>query len=441
MSKNQTSKNNTATAKVITSANQPQQLQVAKIKIINRDHGMPYLATPLFALKFIETEQCLSNGQPTFAVDKYYRLYYHPEVFNRKHFTDNQLKGALIHELNHLLRQHHKRGEHIAHEYQQTLNLAQDLAINTHFEAMKLELPKWAAFPAKFSFPESLMSEEYFDLLLKNHEKLEYLTVACDSISSGNCGSCADGQPRPWELPIDDKDYPAINSLEQSLIQKKTAEEIISHQKNRGNIPGDLLRWAEEIVSPQINWKNELKAKITNAVNYERGLSDYTYSIPSRRQGAAGKGLILPGQQKPLINITVIIDTSGSMDSGSLSQCLAETKSILQQSGLSRGIRFITCDAQIHGDKQITNLLQAKNLMKGGGGTDMTIAIESACNPKNAAKPNIIILLTDGYTPWPRSKPKGVDKFIAAVIDGTKQGIPEWWKVVEVNIKRNEKNN
>lgn len=427
----------TQTAQVNQSTNiQPKQLQIAKIKAISNDNGQPYLATAMFALRFVETDQCIINGQPTFAVDKHYRLYYHPEVFNEKHFTNNELKGALIHELNHLLRLHFKRAEHIPTKYSSILNIAQDLAINTHFADMKFELPKWAVFPSKFGFPESLSTEEYFELLMKDYDKIKNQLDKFIKVVSGNCGSCADNQSRPWELPIDDADYPAINNFEQELIRKKVAQDIVKHSKERGNIPGDLLRWAEELVSPQVNWQAELRAKVKNAIYYEQGKTDYTYTRPSRRQSSM-KGFVLPGQRKPVINITVIIDTSGSMDNDSLSQCLAETKAILKQTNMSNGLRFITCDASIQGDKQITNLLQAKNLMKGGGGTDMTLAIEQACNTKGLPKPNIIILLTDGYTPWPSEKPK-VDKFITAVVNGSVSGVPEWSKVVEVNIRRKD---
>lgn len=59
----------------------------------------------------------------------------------------------------------------------------------------------------------------------------------------------------------------------------------------------------------------------------------------------------------------------------------------------------------------------------------MRLGVEAAL--ARPIKPHAIIVLTDGYTPWPDVEPHGV-KVIAAII-GTKrqtQGVPEWIRTV-----------
>ena len=62
----------------------------------------PYLSPALFALTPIE-----SKGLKTLACDSKWRLYYCPSVF--KTWTVEQLASVMLHEVSHLLREHHQR--------------------------------------------------------------------------------------------------------------------------------------------------------------------------------------------------------------------------------------------------------------------------------------------------------------------------------------------
>ncbi len=413
----------------------PLKLQLAKSRVIKSDR-FPYLATALYAVKFIKTDKCIVGDTPTMACDKYWRLYYHPDVINK--WSDVEIEGVLIHELNHLLRHHHSRSEALPEHNAQVMNLAQDLAINCHFANQKITLPEQACYPSSFELPDFLSSEEYYDRLLSEN-KVKIIKIKL--VGSGNCGSAADGKRREWELEPDAKgkenNLEGLSKVEQDLIRRKIAQDIVdASNQGRGTIPGDLLEWAKELVEPQVNWRQELKSKITNAINYEKGKVDYTYSQPSRRQ-AISKQFIFPGTIKPVVDIAVILDTSGSMSNEALCLALSEVQSILKHCGLNQGIRYIACDSDVHVNKRISNITYAS--IVGRGGTDMTVAINAALALKPI--PQILITLTDGYTPWPDVKPNKISKFIVGLIDNPdSKYAPDYARVVYINSKQKPKN-
>jgi len=55
----------------------------------------------------------------------------------------------------------------------------------------------------------------------------------------------------------------------------------------------------------------------------------------------------------------------------------------------------------------------------GGGGTDMTIVLEAA---DKKYKPDVIVLVTDGYTPWPAQR----TRYRLVVACTTDAPVPEW---------------
>jgi predicted metal-dependent peptidase len=102
----------------------------------------------------------------------------------------------------------------------------------------------------------------------------------------------------------------------------------------------------------------------------------------------------------------VVLDTSGSMSSDLLARALVEIKGILRAVG-QRKVPVLCCDAAVHGGVQ--RVSSAFNVeITGGGGTDMGVGIEAA----QKLRASVIIVLTDGYTPWPAEPPKGAQLVI-----------------------------
>ena len=97
-----------------------------------------------------------------------------------------------------------------------------------------------------------------------------------------------------------------------------------------------------------------------------------------------------------------------------LAQVLAEVESLLQRVGLQgANVRVLACDAQVHSVKRVSRASQVELL--GGGGTDMGAGIAQALALR--PRPTIIVVLTDGFTPWPAEAPRGV-KVVVGLLEG-----------------------
>jgi predicted metal-dependent peptidase len=157
------------------------------------------------------------------------------------------------------------------------------------------------------------------------------------------------------------------------------------------------------------------------------GQTNFSYQRPSRRSVPK---VILPSLRQPVPNIAVVVDTSGSMSNDDLALVLGEISGVLRQCGQKNGVDAIVCDAAVHSAKRVFKADQIT--IAGRGGTDMRVGVDAALN--RPIRPHAVIILTDGFTPWPESA-RGVN-VIAALIGNNrakKESVPVWIKTVEVD--------
>ncbi|MEI7591404.1 MAG: hypothetical protein WCJ49_08885, partial [Deltaproteobacteria bacterium] len=305
----------------------------------------PYYSTLLFSLIPID----VGNKIPTIAVDKHLRLYYNPLIL--EHGME-ELKAVLIHEMKHVMNGHFMR---FGARDQFISNVAGDMAINCEIRDEGLKLPDYCVFPDKkpYAFPKNLTMEEYYDLLLQHQEKegkkggkgkgkdgTKDDDVTCGypgspgqgQTGSGRCGSCG-GKEEDFEIgDKDEKGNPVdkVDEFTKEAIIRKVAQDIVEQStKGIGNVPGNLVRWAKERLKEKVNWRNELRAQLNNAITYVNGMVDFTRSKPNRRQPAYGN-ILIPAFHAPVPRLGVIIDTSGSMGAKDLEQSIAEINGILK---------------------------------------------------------------------------------------------------------------
>ncbi|MBW5486084.1 vWA domain-containing protein [Streptomyces bambusae] len=370
----------------------------------------PYLASALYSLTVVPATRV-----PTMGVDRHWRVYVSPRFVAATPVAE--LAGVWVHEVAHLLRDHHGRSDRLpAADQRDTVrvNIAQDCEINDDLLADGLLLPAGRVEPKDYGLPEGGLFETYLP-------SIPPTPAGC----SLDCGSGAHGVPVPWELG--DSAGPArLGPVEADALRRTTAQAMRAHQRARGRLPAGWQRWAQEVLEPTVDWRQALSGAVREAAAWAGGAVDYTYRRPSRRTPAL-RGVVLPSLRRPLPRVAIVVDTSGSMGEDDLAAALGEVTGVLREVGV-RGNRVavLACDADVHAVARVTSAEQV--VLGGGGGTDMRVGIDAAL--AGPERPNIVVVLTDGYTPWPQESPSC--RLIAALIGEDAPAPPAWIETVRV---------
>ncbi|WP_083949761.1 vWA domain-containing protein [Herbidospora yilanensis] len=368
----------------------------------------PYFATALYALSIVP-----SSRVPTMGVDAHWRCYVSPAFVDAT--PVEELAAVWIHEVAHLLRDHHARAGRLPPADQRDrlrVNVAQDCEINDDLLADRLPLPAGRMEPRLFGLAPGRLFEEYVPLLPPHEHPLD-------------CGSGAHGRPSPWEIG---EGAPMVGPVEAESLRRHTAEAMRAHRRSRGTLPKGWERWAEQVLEPVVDWRRVLTGAVREAVAWAGGAVDYTYRRPSRRS-AAMRGVVLPSLRRPLPRVAIVVDTSGSMGDDELAAALAEVTGVLREVGVhGNRVTVLACDADVHAVSRVTSAEQVT--LAGGGGTDMRVGVTAALAARD--RPNVVIVLTDGHTPWP-DEPAAC-RLIAALIGSGAPPPPGWVETVSVGV-------
>ncbi|MGI9119766.1 MAG: vWA domain-containing protein [Acidimicrobiales bacterium] len=377
----------------------------------------PYLSSALFASKVVAVP-----GLEGATVDEAWRLYVDPDVVEG--WTVAELGSLMVHHTGHLVRDHAGRARTLGLGPGQADDwaLAADAEINDDLAHPDLRLPGEVVLPRTLGCEAGRLAEEYLHL------------GDFDAPDHPDCGSGADAVPRPWELAGDAGG--GLPPGERELLQCQTASRVLEYARaGRGRVGTGWRRWAEQLLEPKVDWRRVLAAEIRKGIAAVAGRADYSYRRPSRRAGAS-PGVVLPALERPVPEVAVLCDTSGSMGAGDLARVLGEVEGLLRGVGVARSrLRVLAGDASVRTNRRVTSASQVE--LVGGGGTDMGAGIEAAA--KLRPRPSVLVVLTDGMTPWPAEAPKGMQVVIALVgAEGPLRGgqvwkTPEWARVVQVD--------
>jgi predicted metal-dependent peptidase len=367
-------------------ADTPKPLDLAKLFTarLQAARARPYLATALFALHTVE-----SRRVPTMAVDRYWRCYVSPVFVDRT--PVEELAGVWVHEVSHLLRDHHGRSDRVARERELTgpgerlrMNIAADCEINDDVYGDGLLKPEGCVEPATLRLPEGLLMEDYLRRFT--------LGPLMQDVAWLDCGSGADGLERGWDLGPDGAH--GLSEQEQDAVRFRVARGI---KARPGDAPEGWKRWAEEAFHPPQPWRELLGAAVRSAASGAG--EDYTYGRPSRRS-AGVPGAVLPSLRRRPPRVSVVIDTSGSVSDAELGSALLEVAAISRAVGGRRDlVTVVPCDAAA---RIAHPLCRGEGIpLVGGGGTDLRTGFATALR----SRPDVIVVLTDGQTPWPSSRP------------------------------------
>ncbi|MFJ5216768.1 VWA-like domain-containing protein [Streptomyces sp. NPDC088354] len=348
----------------------------------------PYLATALFALHTVE-----SRRVPTMAVDRYWRCYVSPAFVDRT--LVEELAGVWVHEVSHLLRDHHGRGDRVARERGLTgpgerlrMNIAADCEINDDIYGDGLVRPEGAVVPASLGLPAGLLMEDYL--------RRFGLVPLTQSIAWLDCGSGADGLDRAWDLGPEGAD--GLSEQERDAVRFRVAQGITGLP---GSAPSGWRRWAEDAFHPPQPWRELLGAAVRSAASGPGVGEDYSYGRPSRRS-AGVPGVVLPSLRRRPPRVCVVIDTSGSVSDTELGSALLEVAAISRAVGGRRDmVTVVPCDASA---RIVHPLCRGEGIpLVGGGGTDLRTGFATALRTR--PHPDVVVVLTDGQTPWPATSP------------------------------------
>jgi VWA-like domain (DUF2201)/Putative metallopeptidase domain len=365
----------------------------------------PHLASAIFA--------CSVRIEPdsgTIAIDRFWQLHADPEVVER--LDVEQLGRLIVHLTAHLIRDHAGRAQRLAVAEDNTRarwNRCTDAEINDDLLAEDL-VPKVAPeLPPSLGCEPGRLAESYYE-------------NARDGPRRWDCGSGVDGCNRPGDGCDRPGDGPGgIGPQQAELLRLGVAAEIQRcHAREPGSIAGGWVRWAESVLPSRIDWRRVLAAEVRSAVAAVAGKVDYSYRRPSRRAHLNRK-IVLPTLRQPIPDVAIVCDTSGSMHERLLARALTEIEAVLTRAGLRQAhVRVLAVDTAVHTVRRVSRATQLE--LAGGGGTDVGSGIESAAALRPS--PSVVIVLTDGYTPWPDQPPPGIRVIIGLLTEDIRP--PGW---------------
>lgn len=348
----------------------------------------PYLATALFALHLVE-----STRVPTMAVDRYWRCYVSAAFVERT--PVEELAGVLVHEVSHLLRDHHGRGDRAAEAHglagvgdRLRMNIAADCEINDDVFGDGLPRPDRAVDPELLRLPCGQLMEEYLSQIRLGPYTQDWVWL--------DCGSGADGMGREWDMGPDGAH--GLSEQERDAVRFRVAHGITGRP---GDAPRGWRRWAEAAFHPPQPWRELLGAAVRSAVAGPGAGDDYSYQRPSRRSVGL-PGVVLPSIRRRPPTVAVVIDTSGSVSDSELGSALLEVAAIVRAVGGRRDlVTVVSCDAAAQTVRPLCH--EEGMALVGGGGTDLRTGFAAALLRR--PRPDVIVVLTDGQTPWPEVRP------------------------------------
>ncbi|MBR4872584.1 MAG: hypothetical protein IKV00_01980 [Clostridia bacterium] len=375
-----------------------------------------------------EVETACTDGQRiTFGVDFLEGL------------NDAELDFVMMHEVLHVVLQHCLRGDDRDDE---AFNVACDIVVNSNIllennmNPLSITLSQYGesmhlAPNGKEGYEYT--AEEVYEMLPKQKKKRRPKDGG--GVAKGRAKH-KQGQIQKDPSPFWD-DHTRWGMYEEDSVMRdvwvkrfEDAVESISvrdSSNSRGLLPLFAKRILEELRRPETDWRTILNDFIQEEV------VDYSFSPPDRRFDDSP--FFLPdfnGKEDVVEDILFMIDTSGSMSDKMITAAYSEVKGAIDQfDGKLKGwLGFF--DAAIIEPKPFSNEEEFRVIRPaGGGGTDFQIIFEYVQRYMEKP-PASIIILTDGYAPFPQEK---LSMGIPVLwLLNNEEVDPPWGKVARISV-------
>jgi predicted metal-dependent peptidase len=289
---------------------------------------------------------------------------------------DSEIVGLVLHENLHKVYQHHWLWKHLWKENAQLANQAADYVINLEIADMEKKHKGFVKLPDCALLDEGFRGMNTQEVFSKLKEK------------GGNGGQGG----------MDEHRFDEISEAECHELSKEIEQAVRQGAMLASKMSGDANRLFGELMRPQVDWREQLREFVSSV---SAGKDDSTWARPSRRW--LQHDLYMPQSFSETMGAVVVgVDTSGSLGDKELACFLSEIVAICNTVSPTT-LHLLEVDAKVQAhtvyDRETFDSLEQKKSFKGGGGTDMCRIFEYV--EENKLEPEAIIVLTDGYTPFP----------------------------------------
>jgi len=366
-----------------------EKLKRARIQIQKKNSFFAYLS---LYLKFKE-----SKDLPDYAgagVDVKGNFYYNKDFIEK--LKGKEVEGVVVHEilhlsLLHLLRQGGRDGY--------IFNLSADVVVNQLIKDNGFSLPKGCIMSDYNNQIEiggviiedcnKKTAEHIYSELIKQAKEIN---KKLGKDGSGD-GMRFDEHIKGGEKSKDGK-AKKLSPAERKGLEKlwgNRIQEALTISKMKGDIPVGMERLVGELHKEKINWKALLNQYITQQI-------PYNYSYKSCHKKSVSTGFYMPDMTKEKIDISIMIDLSGSVGKKEMTDFLSEICGIARAYQDRIDMRIFSHDTECYDNGMVRNgnIEKIKTMeIKGGGGTSFSQPIEFL--KENNVNPKCLIWLTDGY--------------------------------------------
>ena len=352
--------------------------------------------------------------------------------------SDSELDFVMMHEILHVALRHCLRG---ADRDGERFNIACDIVVNSNIllehqmDRQSITLKKYGE--SMHLAPDGKEGYEYtaeqvYEMLPKQKER----KGICGSIALGRAKKeLARGKSSPQQIWDDHSPWGVIeddDTIRDVWVKRfKDACEAISVRdpsNTRGLLPMFAERLWEKMRKPQTDWRTILNDFIQEEV------TDYSFLPPDRRFD--GSPFFLPDfndKEDRVEDILFMIDTSGSMSDEMIAAAYSEIKGAIDQfDGRLKGwLGFF--DAAVVEPKPFEDEAEFRVIRPaGGGGTDFQIIFEYVIQHMGVQPPASIIILTDGFAPFPKEELAGGIPVLWLLNNEAVN--PPWGKVARITV-------
>lgn len=380
-----------------------------------------------FGLLLMHMQYAIDENCRTVSTDGKY-IYFGPQYLEK--LSDEELDFVMMHEIMHVVLKHcFRTGDRDSMQF----NIACDIVVNSNIllaeknkKSVMAQIAGWHMHLAPNGKEgHEYTAEQVYAMLppVPEGEGIAY--------GSGKSGESDWGGDSTAPKETVDEHTKWGTQEEEEVLQEQWEQRMSNacaamSKRNPGSIPKFAQRFLKEIRKGQTDWRTILTEFVQEEV------SDYSFSPPDRRFGESPFFLPDFNEKDDIVeDILFMIDTSGSMSEEMITAAYYEVKGAIDQfNGKLRGwLGFF--DAAVVPPQPFSDEAEFEIIKpRGGGGTSFTVIFEYIFEHMLEKLPVSIIIMTDGYAPFPEESAAGNIPVLWLIVN--EDVTPPWGKVARI---------